>query len=114
MNEEEYWKKRSHVEWLKSRDRNTTFFHAVVKGRHRKNTILSIRNGEGRIVSEQVGMMGTAEKYFGEIFRTRGGGEDFSALGDLTHELLNRSGGELDREFSEEEVYRALKEMHPK
>ncbi|KAK9083432.1 hypothetical protein Scep_029903 [Stephania cephalantha] len=63
--EEEYWKMRSHIEWLKSGDRNTTFFHSVIKGMRRRNTILGLRKREGRVVFEKAEILGLAKSFFG-------------------------------------------------
>ena len=42
--EEDMWHQRSRNCWLKSGDRNTSFFHAKASNRHQRNTILRIRD----------------------------------------------------------------------
>ncbi|MCI55805.1 RNA-directed DNA polymerase (Reverse transcriptase), partial [Trifolium medium] len=37
---------RSRSQWLKEGDANTSYFHANVKGRFRKNSILALRVGD--------------------------------------------------------------------
>ena len=42
--EEEYWRQRSRVRWLKEGDLNTAFFHASVTQRQKRNNISRLRN----------------------------------------------------------------------
>ena len=45
--EEAYWLQRSRTEWLRDGDKNTTFFHAQVSQRKRRNNIKGLMDGEG-------------------------------------------------------------------
>lgn len=45
--EELYWHQRSQVAWLKSGDRNTSFFHSKATNRRRKNRIDKIKDDRG-------------------------------------------------------------------
>ena len=47
--EELYWLRRSHQNWLLKGDNNTDFFHRVANGRKRKNTIISLLDGDNLI-----------------------------------------------------------------
>jgi hypothetical protein len=44
--EETYWFERSHETWLLKGDNNTTYFHRCANGRKRKNTIISLEDGD--------------------------------------------------------------------
>ena len=46
--EEIFWMQKSRLQWLRSGDRNTKFFHAVTKNRRAQNKILSLVNNEGQ------------------------------------------------------------------
>ena len=37
--EEAYWNQKSRLRWLKEGDKNTQFFHAMVKGRRKRNRL---------------------------------------------------------------------------
>lgn len=45
--EETYWKQRSKIQWLKSGDPNTHFFHQHANYRKRKNWIEGLTNQHG-------------------------------------------------------------------
>lgn len=48
LNREEYfWRQDNGYEWFKDGERNTKFFHTIVKGRRRKLKINRIQNEQG-------------------------------------------------------------------
>ncbi|XP_060170580.1 uncharacterized protein LOC132601516 [Lycium barbarum] len=51
--QEDYWRKKSGLDWLVEGDRNTKFFHTIVKGRRKKLQIRKIQNSEGDWIEEE-------------------------------------------------------------
>jgi len=47
--EELYWYKRSHEQWLHEGDMNTKYFQRIANGRKRKNTIISLKSDSGMV-----------------------------------------------------------------
>lgn len=45
--EEEYWRQRSRIQWLKAGDRNTKFFHQTIIEKRRKNNISQLQKSNG-------------------------------------------------------------------
>lgn len=70
--EEEYWRQKSRVKWLKVGDRNTKFFHQEMVERRRKNTIRRIQKLDGTWREDVVAIRRECETYFRGIFRTEG------------------------------------------
>jgi hypothetical protein len=52
VDDELYWFKRSHENWLHKGDLNTDYFHRVANGR-RKNTFLSLNNKDSVIEGDE-------------------------------------------------------------
>lgn len=44
--EEQMWHQRSRVQWIKSRDKNTKFFHGIATQRKRRNFIKGLRDAD--------------------------------------------------------------------
>ncbi|KAK9166467.1 hypothetical protein Scep_001658 [Stephania cephalantha] len=57
LDEEEYWRTRAHIEWIRSGDQNTVYFHSIGKGRRRRNLIMGLRNESGHMVHNQRNIM---------------------------------------------------------
>lgn len=47
LEEEDMWNQRSRNCWLKSGDRNTSFFHTKASNRHKRNSIVKIMDSNG-------------------------------------------------------------------
>lgn len=45
--EELYWQKKVGYDWFENGDRNTRFFHSLVKGRRHKLKVSRIHNSQG-------------------------------------------------------------------
>lgn len=68
LDEEIYWKQKSRVNWLRSGDRNTKYFHAITKGKRVRNTISSIQDDNGVIYRGQRDIANVAIDYFKKLY----------------------------------------------
>ncbi|XP_060200406.1 uncharacterized protein LOC132628659 [Lycium barbarum] len=50
--EEEYWRNKSGLDWFVDGDKNTRFFHNLVKGRRKKLQIKRIQNSDGSWIED--------------------------------------------------------------
>lgn len=71
--EEEYWKQRSRLLWLKLGDRNTGYFHAITKSRKRANAFSVIEGVDGQMVHKEEEIVRTIDSYFQTLFNTSPG-----------------------------------------
>ena len=65
--EEEYWHKRSNLNWLLQGDNNTAFFQKVANGKKRKNTIFCLQKDEKSIVEDEK-ILEHATMYYKDLF----------------------------------------------
>lgn len=110
--DELYWFKRSHEKWLLEGDGNTEFLHRVDNGRRRRNTIISLENGDEAIEGDE-NLLAHATAYYKELFGLAEG-NTFPLDPDLWREsekVLNEDNDWLVRPFSEEEIKTALFQM---
>lgn len=66
--EESFWREKSRETWLKEGDRNTKFFHMLVKVRRTHNKIFSIKNMEGDLLTDQESINKEAIGHFSKSF----------------------------------------------
>jgi len=107
------WKQRAKQHWLWLGDRNTAFFHSWVQHRRKTNSIRSIADEQGRIWRKNKDIGRVFLSYFGGLFTSQSAGlvEDCTNLiGTL---VTNEMNNWLLHNFSEEEVQKALFQMHP-
>ncbi|KAL2471166.1 DNAse I-like superfamily protein [Abeliophyllum distichum] len=65
--EEAFWRQKSGIKWLREGDKNSKFFHAVVKKNRSKNKISQIRDSEGRLILNEAEIQNSAMAYFQSI-----------------------------------------------
>jgi len=51
--EEEFWKQKAGMEWFKEGEKNTKFFHTIVKGMRKRLRINKIQNEKGEWLTQQ-------------------------------------------------------------
>ena len=68
MVEEEMWKQRSRNCWIKSGDRNTSFFHEKASKWHQHNTITRLLDFHGNWQDEEDVIGNIFVDYFQELF----------------------------------------------
>ncbi|XP_074303812.1 uncharacterized protein LOC141638307 [Silene latifolia] len=111
--EEIYWKQRSRALWLKEGDRNTKYFHKKAGQRKEKNHIAKLIDDDGResIGTETVGR--AARKYFMALFKSDRPQFEDSVLDVVADRVTESMNEGLQAEYKAEEVFIALKQMHP-
>ncbi|KAH0699011.1 hypothetical protein KY284_013226 [Solanum tuberosum] len=79
--EEEFWKQKAGMEWFKEGERNTKFFHTVVKGRRSRLRVNRIQNEEGDWLEQQSDIAeATVEFYVKQFTRQEDAKEEFGIL----------------------------------
>lgn len=78
--EEQFWLQRSRIQWLKSGDRNTGFFHAATRTRRMQNTISVIEDQQGGEFFEDDDIARVISEYFQTIFTSTSSGDISQAL----------------------------------
>jgi hypothetical protein len=110
--EELYWYKTSHENWLHKGDNNIEYFHRIANGRKRKNTILSFSSDNGVIAGDD-NLLRHATEYYKNLFGP-GEGNALPIDPDLwgaTEKVTTEDNHVLTKPFSEEEIKEALFQM---
>jgi len=101
-------RQRSRIRWLRDGDANTKLFQAVANGRRSKNFISCIKKGD-EIITDQA----DKDDVFSEAFENLLGKAEarVNALDMEYLQIPQCNLGELDLMFTEEEVWKVIKEI---
>lgn len=111
--EEFKWYQRSREVWIKSRDRNTRFYHASTTIRNHRKTIEAIKNERGEWILEPARIKAIVQNYFQAIFKEEGLGEISSSIPNGFPRLQQSHISLLVKPFAHDDVKRALFDMNP-
>ena len=113
VREEIMWSQRSRAAWIKWGDRNTRFFHATASQRRRRNRIGGLQNANGEWQENQEDVESIILEYFEGIFKSEQSSNADASLNAIHQRVSPEMNESLIAEFKAEEVWRALKQMHP-
>ncbi|KAM6549548.1 hypothetical protein CsatB_021224 [Cannabis sativa] len=109
---EAFWKQRAKQLWLKEGDHNSSYFHKMASSRKRHNQIQKLKNDNGEWVNWDNGLPTVVTNYFNGLFHASG-----SACQEIVDSVDTRVSSfaniELQQHISEEEVKKAVFQMHP-
>jgi hypothetical protein len=109
LEEELYWFKRSHENWLLKGDNNTEYFHRIANGNKRKQTIYFLKDGDNSVQGSQE-LLNPVTEYYKGLFGPRAGNM-FDIDPNLWQNEENVTTSENDsliRPFLENEIKVAL------
>ncbi|XP_030505125.2 uncharacterized protein LOC115720103 [Cannabis sativa] len=109
---ETFWKQRAKQFWLKGGDKNSKYFHKTASSRKQHNTILQLKDDHGNWVDWNNGLANVINSYFNSIFST-GNTHCQEVIDSVSVIVPIFANEELSKSVSEEEVRKAIFQMHP-
>ncbi|XP_071905976.1 uncharacterized protein [Coffea arabica] len=109
--QESLWRQRSRVKWLVLGDRNTKFFHSVVKQWRMQLVIHQIQQSDGEWVSEDELIGAEAVQYFSDLFSSVDGPSMLDVPAVIPRLVSGEDNEMLEAVPSLEEVRQILYEM---
>ena len=113
--EEEAVRQKSRVQWLESGDRNTTFFHNMIKNRRNRNRIVSLLTPAGTHTKSEADTKKEAIRYFKSLLGTPPSNPypGMNALRPMIHKRIPAEHYVmLDMIPNDEEIKNALFSIH--
>lgn len=110
--EEDHWRQRAKLFWLKEGDANTRFFHAFANARKKYNKIVKLQDENGGWFSDPVGIQRIAQSYFEKLFSQSTGNYE-PVLSTITSSISHEDNLLLMTPFKNEEFRVALFQMDP-
>ncbi|KAG5584614.1 hypothetical protein H5410_045048 [Solanum commersonii] len=86
--EKEFWKQKARMEWFKEGERNTKFFHTIIKGRRSIMRINRVQTEQREWLEEQEAIAEAAVDFYIRQFTKQTYSEDFEMLNEL-HVVIN-------------------------
>eukprot|EP00253_Pinus_taeda_P004621 PITA_04621 len=111
--EEEYWRLKSRSIWLKSDDRNSSFFHKQAQARKGWNSISEIKE-ENNVLKDFASIKKAALDHFEKLYREELGVEQNDSLLDTVPSLITPKMNQvLESKITHKETKEALFAMDP-
>lgn len=111
IQEEQFWKQRAKIFWLKDGDSNTKCYHNYASCRRRKNSITQLKNSEGHQCGWGTGLHELILYYFQDLFSSRGS-VIHQSLSHISSCITDDQNQALLNRFDEKEIKDALFSMH--
>jgi hypothetical protein len=107
------WKQRAKQHWLRNGDRNTAFYHSWVQHRRKVNRIRSVTDEQGRTWRKNKDIGKVFIKFYEELFTSQGTDRMEECISWVNTRVTEDMNRRLLHSFSEEEIRKALFQMHP-
>lgn len=109
--EEEYWRTKSRVLWLRVGDKNTRFFHLNTKQRRSFNRITAICDDTGKISTSEEEIQKIFINYFTDLYSLNTDRSTEEIMKHIKPKVTEEMNKDLTKPVSEEELFQALRQM---
>ncbi|WZY68165.1 hypothetical protein YC2023_000405 [Brassica napus] len=110
--EEDHWRQRSRLLWLRLGDRNTGFFHAVSKNRKRANAFSVIEDLNGNVVYKEDDIARAIVQYYDSLFTSVAGNRTIIVNEALQRKVTDEENEKLISKPSAQEIREAVFSIH--
>ena len=104
---------RSQSHWIKSKDKNTSYFHSRTSHRFHRNNIHGLRNANGEMCIGDDNVVDLLVDYYIGLFTTANPCSIESVLQHVPRTVTEKMNTLLGYEFTREEVDAALSQIAP-
>ncbi|XP_018474039.1 uncharacterized protein LOC108845308 [Raphanus sativus] len=111
--EETYWWQKSKDKWLSGGDRNSRFFHNLVKASRQRNSIVKLVNSEGVEVFSEPAKGEVATEFYARLFQSSNPSPFTSWFSDMRPQVSPQMNEELTKPVFENEVKEAVFSIKP-
>ncbi|VFQ75956.1 unnamed protein product [Cuscuta campestris] len=112
--EDLYWKQKAHSKWIKDGDRNSKYFHSIVKGRRRRLTIHKIKSNTGQWLTSHADISHEAVTFFHNLFSAESTATtDFGVLDCVPNLVTEEDNHMLVAQPDLEEIKNAVFALDP-
>ncbi|PWA52122.1 hypothetical protein CTI12_AA457560 [Artemisia annua] len=101
--EELMWKQRSRIQWLSEGDKNTRFFHSRASNRRKRNSILRLKDQDGRWIDNEEDVRSLVARYFSDLFSTSLPQDCDSVVKDINKSLTETDLISLEKQVTSTE-----------
>lgn len=108
-----YWRQRAKEDWLRFGDQNSRYFHACASQKKKSSMLMYITDTQGRKWETQTSIGDAFVRYFQELFTARGPRNLEPILEHKDAQVTQAINDSLLKEFTVDEVGRALMQMDP-
>ncbi|XP_059284742.1 uncharacterized protein LOC132038032 [Lycium ferocissimum] len=112
-NQEEIFSQKAKARWLKDGDKNTAYFHKVIKDRRRKLNLQSAMDNEGHRIEGHQNIAIAAIKHFEDLFSYQEIKGSFKILDILPQMVTEKMNSMLTAKPTKQEVTNAIENMDP-
>ncbi|XP_042479765.1 uncharacterized protein LOC122060726 [Macadamia integrifolia] len=110
---EKFWLEKARIKWRLQGDRSSKFFHVVVKVRRLKNTIRTMKNGDGQLITEKMILEEFVKSYYENFLKRSPTIEHMDMLECIPSMLADIDRWRMDSLPSNEEIKRAIWDLDP-
>jgi hypothetical protein len=102
------WVQRSRANWMKSGDRNTSFFHNFATARKKRNMIRKLQDVTGNWIEDEQNLANHIKGYFSTLFSREVTDPDMEVINKVQPCVTEEMNSRLRAPYTREEVKKAL------